>query len=156
LFFALAWAAARLGSANMLVTIRDDLQLDQMRATTPLGAILAIIALGAVVLTPIGEEILFRGFLQQAFAMRWSVRTATLLNGLAFGLVYLHLYAISRDAAGFHFRPAVAAIVVLCLIPLSALFTVCRLRSGSLFASMAAHAACNLTAIASVILYYAR
>lgn len=155
LFFALAWAAARAGFDNIIATIYDALQPDRTGATMPIAAGLAVIALGAVVLTPVGEEILFRGFLQQAFAMRWSVGTATLFNGLAFGLVHLHLNAISRDAAGFHFRPVIAFVIVLCLVPLSALLTVCRLRSGSLLASIAAHAACNFTAIGSVLLYYA-
>src|SRR5271166_334861 len=63
---------------NWCISIRDSFQLDQLRAGMPPAVVFAVIALPAMILTPIGEEILFRGFLQQAVTLRWNALVATL------------------------------------------------------------------------------
>jgi membrane protease YdiL (CAAX protease family) len=79
---------------------------------------------------------------------------ATLVRGAAFGIVHLQIVAVPHDAAGFHFRWLEGAATLAAGVLLAALFTFCRKRSGSLFASMAAHAACNLTMIGGVVFYF--
>jgi hypothetical protein len=138
---------------NLCVSIRDSFQLDQLLAVMPRAAAFAIIVLPAMILTPIGEEILFRGVIQQSFAMRWNLPVATIVNGLAFGLIHLHVHGIVHDAAGFHLRIVSATLTVLFLAGVSAVFTLCRLRSGSLYAAMVAHAACNLAMIGAIFFY---
>ena len=135
---------------NWNLSIRDSFQIDQLRALMPRAAVFAVITLPAMILTPIGEEILFRGFIQQSFTLRCNALLATLVNGLAFGLVHLHVHGLWRDATGFHLRLVSGALMVLLLAAASAAFTLCRLRSGSLYAAMAAHAACNLAMISAV------
>jgi hypothetical protein len=140
---------------NWNLTIRDSLQLKQMLAVMPPAAAFAAIVLPAMILTPIGEEILFRGLIQQSFTLRWNAVIATAVNGLAFGLIHLHVHVLWRDAAGYHLRPVSGALMFLMGVGLSAVFTFCRLRTGSLFAAMAAHAACNLFMIGAVFIHYA-
>jgi membrane protease YdiL (CAAX protease family) len=43
--------------------------------------------------------------------------------------------------------------MVLLMAGLSAVFTLCRLRSGSLYAAMIAHSACNLAMIGAIFFY---
>jgi len=100
---------------NWCVSIRDSFQLDQLRAVMPPAAVFAVLTLPAMILTPVGEEILFRGFLQQAFTLRWNVVVATLVNGLAFGLIHLHVHGLWRDSAGFHLRLVSGSLMVLSL-----------------------------------------
>jgi membrane protease YdiL (CAAX protease family) len=140
---------------NWCISILDSFRLKHLLAIMPRGAALAAITLPAMILTPIGEEILFRGFIQQAFTLRWNGIIATLVNGMAFGLVHLHVHGLSHDSAGFHLRLASGALIVLLLAGTSAVLTLCRVRSGSLFAAIVAHAACNLAMIGAVFFQYA-
>jgi membrane protease YdiL (CAAX protease family) len=140
---------------NWCVSIRDSFHLAEMRAAMPLAAAFAAVVLPAIIFSPIGEEILFRGLLQQSFARRWSVPIATVVNGLAFGLVHLHVHGLWHDAAGFHLRLVSGALMVLLMAGVSAVFTLCRLRSGSLYAAMIAHSACNLAMIGAIFFHYA-
>jgi membrane protease YdiL (CAAX protease family) len=154
LCFALGWATPHDSSSNLLAVVQKSLQLEQMRTAMPLGLILPAIGVPAIVLTPVGEEIFFRGIMQQAFAQRFNGIAAMLVQGAAFGVVHLQLVALWHDAAGFHFRWIEGASTLAAGVLLAVLFTFCRMRSGSLFASMAAHAACNLTMIGAVIFFF--
>jgi hypothetical protein len=138
---------------NWCVSIRDGFHLAEMRAAMPLAAAFAAIVLPAMIVSPIGEEILFRGFIQQSFVRRWNVSVATVVNGLAFGLVHLHVHGLWHDAAGFHLRLVSGVLMVLLMAGVSAVFTLCRLRSGSLYAAMVAHSACNLAMIGAIFFY---
>src|SRR5208337_4931771 len=97
-FYALGMALFGASPDNWNLTIRDSFQIEQLRATMPPAAVFAVIVLPAMILTPIGEEILFRGFIQQAFTLRWNAVLATLVNGFAFGLIHLHVHILWRDA----------------------------------------------------------
>jgi membrane protease YdiL (CAAX protease family) len=140
---------------NWCVSIRDSIHLAEMRAAMPLAAAFAAVVLPAMIFSPIGEEILFRGLLHQSFVRRWNVPVATAVNGLAFGLVHLHVHGLWRDAAGFHPRLVSGALMVLLMAGVSAVFTLCRMRTGSLYAAMVAHSSCNLAMIGAIFLQYA-
>jgi hypothetical protein len=139
---------------NWCLSIRNSFQIEQLRASVPPVTLFAAVALPAVIFTPVGEEILFRGLLQEAFTLRWNAVLATVVNSVAFGLIHLHVHGFWHDAAGFHFRFVSAALMVVLLAGVSTVFTFCRLRTGSLFAAITAHAACNLAMVAAVFLYY--
>jgi membrane protease YdiL (CAAX protease family) len=153
-FFAIGMALYGNSPDNWCISIRHSFQINQLRAVMPPAAVLAVITLPAMILTPIGEEILFRGLVQQSFTLRWNAALATAVNGLAFGLIHLHVHGLWHDAAGFHLRLVSGALIVILLAATSAVFTICRLRSGSLFAAMTAHAACNLAMISAVFFHY--
>jgi membrane protease YdiL (CAAX protease family) len=141
---------------NWCVSVRDSFQLKQMLTVMSPGAAFAVIAVSTLGFTPIGEEFLFRGLIQQSFTLRWNAAIATLVNGLAYGLLHLlHVHGLWHDAAGFHFRLVSGALVVLLLAGLGAGFTVCRMRTGSLWCAVAAHAACNLAMISAIFAQFA-
>ncbi len=138
---------------NWCVSIHDEFQIAQLRSSMPIAAAFAAVILPAMIVSPIGEEILFRGLLQQSFACRWNLPVATVVNGLAFGLVHLHVHGLWHDAAGFHLRFVSGALMVLLMAGVSAVFTLCRLRTGSLYAAMIAHSACNMAMIGAIFFY---
>jgi len=141
---------------NWCVSIRDSLHLNQMLAAMSPAAAFAVIALSTVSFTPIGEEFLFRGLIQQSFTLRWNAVIATVVNGFAYGLIHLlHVHGLLHDAAGFHLRLVSGALVVLLLAGLGATFTLCRLWTGSLWCAVVAHAACNLAMIAAIFFRFA-
>ena len=139
---------------NWCVSIRDAFQFDQLRTLMSPAVLFAAIVFPAMILTPAGEEILFRGFIQQAFTFRWNAFIATLVNGLAFGLIHLHVHGLWHDSSGFHLRLVSGSLMVLLLAAVSIGFTLCRLRSNSLYAAMVAHAACNLAMVTAIFFRY--
>ncbi|MDR3774609.1 MAG: CPBP family intramembrane metalloprotease [Terracidiphilus sp.] len=152
--FALGMALYGESPDNWCVSIRDSFQLNQLRGSMPIAELFAMIALPAMILTPVGEEILFRGFIQQAFSRRWNATVATVVNGLGFGLIHLHVHGIWRDGAGFHVHVVSGALMVVLMAATSYVFTQCRQRSGSLWTAMVAHSICNLVMIATIFFHY--
>jgi uncharacterized protein len=139
---------------NWCISIRNYLHFDEMRGLMSPLELFALYSLPAIFLNPIGEEILFRGFIQQSFARRFNPAVATLVNSILFGLVYLSVHGIWHDASGFHLRVGSAALALLLMICIGAVFTLCRMVSGSLWPAMAAHAAFNLTLLGTAIRVY--
>src|SRR5437016_12693510 len=89
-----------------------------------------------MIFSPIGEEILFRGVIQQAFTLRWKAGIGTAVNSFSFGLVHLLFHGIARDAAGIHLQFLSGSLMVLLMEATSYVFTLCRLRSASLWPAM--------------------
>ena len=142
---------------NWCVSIRDSFQLDKMLAVMSPATAFAVIALATISFTPIGEEFFFRGLIQQSFTLRWNAVIAMLVNGLAYGLMHLlHVHGVWHDAAGFHLRLVSGALMVLLLAGMGAIFTLCRLWTGSLWCAVVAHAACNLAMISAIFLRFVR
>jgi len=79
---------------NWCVSIRDSFRLNELRGSMPTTALFALIALPAMIVTPVGEEVLFRGFIQQAFSLRRNATAATAVNAFSFGLIHLHVHGI--------------------------------------------------------------
>ena len=126
-----------------------------MLAVRSPGAAFTVIALLTMSFTPVGEEFLFRGLIQQSFTLRWNAVIATLVNG--YGLLHLlHVHGLWRDAAGFPLWLVSGALMVLLLAGLGATFTLCRLWTGSLWCVVVADAACNLAMISAIFLHFVR
>lgn len=106
----------------------------------------------ALLFSPIGEEIFFRGVLQGALAQRWGVAIATAVECLLFGLVHLCHHGVARVGGAVAWLPLSGALWVAQMTLVALLFATLRQRSGSLYPAMAAHAAFNL-AMNSFIFY---
>jgi uncharacterized protein len=136
---------------NWDLSIRSYLRFDEMRGLLSPVQLFALFGLPAVFVNPVGEEILFRGFIQEAFSSRFNRAFASALSSVLFGILYLYLHGIWHDASGFHLRlgSALLAIVLMALIGFT--FYLCRAISGSLWAAIAAHAAFSLALLAAAI-----
>lgn len=124
---------------------QDDLETKARttvdRASGPVAAVVLVIVL--CVLTPIAEEIFFRGLLFRSLHRVAGLAVSVIGAGAVFGLV--------------HFDPApVPAVVVATQLGLLALFGValCLLvhRTGRLAASIVAHAAFNAVTVVTLLL----
>jgi membrane protease YdiL (CAAX protease family) len=156
LFFSLGMVLYGNSPDNWCISIRNYLHFEELRGLMPPLALFALYALPAIFLNPIGEEMLFRGFIQQAFTRRFNAVFATAVSSLLFGLIYLYLHGLWRDASGLHLRLGSAALAVFVMACIGVVFTLCRILSGSLWPAMAAHAAFNLTLLAETIHEYIR
>ena len=96
------------------------------------AAVLSVLALA--VLTPIAEEIFFRGFVQRGLVNRWGPVPGLIVSAAVF--------------SGLHFSPEVLLPVFVTGLLLGALYW----RTGSLWPCIAVHAAQNLAAVLTIML----
>ena len=109
-----------------------------LRPTGPLDAALSV---AAVSLAPaVGEELVFRGALLVSLAKRFGEPAAIALTALAFGSIHLDVVG----EAIMLYRVPFAILIGLGLATL-------RLRTGSLAATMLAHATVNALTFAAVV-----
>ena len=140
---------------NWNLTIRDAFQLKQMLAYMSPAAVYAVITLSTMSFTSIGEEFFIRGLIQESFTLRWNAVIAILVNGFAYGVMHLlHVHGLWHDAAGHHLRLVSGSLMVLLLAGVGAVFTLCRLWTGSLWCAVVSHAACNLAMISAIFFHY--
>ena len=98
------------------------------------GGYVIFTALALAVLTPIAEEVFFRGFLQKGMVNRWGAAPGIILSAAVF--------------AGLHFQPAVIVPVFITGLLLGALYW----HTGSLWPGILVHGAQNLVAILGIVL----
>jgi membrane protease YdiL (CAAX protease family) len=102
------------------------------------GAKLAIIAVTAVLVAPVVEELFFRGLLLRALQRRFSAPVAVAISAVAFGA--LHLLGDVHAGA-----------VLPALVALGMLSGILAVRTGNLSRSILLHAGFNLLAVVSVL-----
>lgn len=127
---------------NWYVTIRNA-----YANTVPLaseGAFL-IITIPALIFSPIGEEIYFRGFLQDALTTQFSYRASVIGESLFFGVIHLCHHGLSLTNQQLIFRPISGSIWVLLMFLTACLFAWLKRKSGSIYPAIVAHVAFNLT-----------
>lgn len=100
-----------------------------------------VLALTAVVLAPVAEEVLFRGVVFQGLRARMGFWAAALLSATLFTLAHL-------EGGG-----VLAGVVIASgILPLGVAFAALLERRGSLLAAIAAHAAYNSVGVALLVL----
>ncbi len=104
----------------------------------PLGTRL-LIAVSAVTLVPLAEEILFRGIVLSALMRHLPVAMAVIVDACVFALV--HLPGMGWKPQGL---PALGLVAVLCCWR--------RLKTGSVYSGVAIHAGNNLLAMIGLLM----
>ena len=98
----------------------------------------------AILFSPIGEEILFRGLIQQTVAERWGRIWGTGVAAFLFAGVHLLHHGILKDSTGWTVLWTSGGIWWLLIFSTSVVFSWLRLRYRSLVPSIVAHASFNL------------
>lgn len=138
---------------NWYVTIQNA-----YRKAVPAGnqsklSLFLIITVPALIFSPIGEEIYFRGFLQEALITRFSYSLSIIVESLFFGVVHLFHHGLSFANHQLIFRPVSGSVWVLLMFLTACLFAWLKRKSGSIYPAIVAHAAFNLTM--NVCIFYA-
>jgi membrane protease YdiL (CAAX protease family) len=113
----------------------------------------AIFALISMIFSPIGEELMYRGFIHQCFEPQYGRKGASRIDSAAFALTHLAHYGIVFTAAGWVFKPLPAFLWVIAMFAVSRFFFYCRVQSGSIWGAILAHAGFNL-AMTFIIFYF--
>jgi len=112
-----------------------------------------IYAVTSMTFSPIGEELFYRGIVHESFAVKHGERKASLWDSLAFALTHLAHFGIVYIAGGWNFLLIPALLWVAGMFLSSRIFFYCKVKSGSLFGAIMAHAGFNLMMI-YLIFYY--
>lgn len=108
------------------------------------GSALILLAPVVILGAPLGEELLFRGFLYRGLRRRFSVWPAALISGLVFGVIHISPESGRQAAATAILVPALSLLGV----ALAHLYE----RRKSLVAPIAGHAAFNLIGYLAIAL----
>ncbi len=142
--FAIGYTLFGVGADNWFVTIAKSYRQIVDTDGWPALRLHLFFTVPALIFSPIGEEIFFRGYLQYTLERRFSARTSTLAECAAFGAVHICHHGLLLTAAGVSVRPLSGALWVLLMFGAALLFAYLRKTSGSLLPAIAAHAAFNL------------
>jgi membrane protease YdiL (CAAX protease family) len=112
------------------------------------GVDLAANVLTAGLIAPIGEELLYRGVIAQAWARQSSARRAILFSAIVFA--FAHTLTVGGTSVGDAL--SVAAVAFIVRLPLGIALGWLWIRRRSIVATIALHAAYNLAIVAIVAL----
>jgi uncharacterized protein len=107
----------------------------------------------ALLFSPFGEEIFFRGFLQEAISTKLFYGRAMVVDSLFFALIHLFHHGFVKDSAGvIRFYPLSGAIWVLLMFATAMVFAILKMKSRSIYPAIVAHAIFNL--VMNVAIFY--
>lgn len=107
----------------------------------------------AILLSPIGEEIFYRGLAQETLEQKFSVRVSTVMECSLFALVHQVHHGIINTADGLTFLPLSGTLWFILMFFVAWIFAWLRKRSGSIFISILAHMVFNLIMNITIFLF---
>lgn len=132
------------GPDHWYIAISEQYLLGDVISRLPLAMVMVMFTVPAMVFSPVGEEVFFRGMIHESVREHHGERLATLVNGLAFAGAHFFHYGILRDAGGWRVRAIPGLLWFALMVGVSWVFTLCRRQSGSIWPAVLAHATFNL------------
>lgn len=149
LFCLLVWWIGDLlyqnSSSNWLVyisqsySIPEGVDLNEQRLT-----FFIIFGVISMIFSPIGEELMYRGFIHRCFVQKLGENNASIVDSTAFALTHLAHFGILFVNGNWEFRPIPALIWVGLTFLAARIFFLIKQKSGSILGAILAHAAFNL------------
>ncbi len=133
------------GIENWFVSIGNNYQSIMDTRAMSFFTLNLIFTLPAMLFSPIGEEIFFRGIFQKTLEQKFPIFTCALIESAFFALVHLAHHGILKSKEGFEFLPISASLWVLHMFGVALMFAWLRSKSGSIYVCIASHSAFNLT-----------
>ena len=138
---------------NWYVSIKNSYLRTFDTTGMPVQQLFIIFTIPALIFSPIGEEIFFRGFLQEALATKFTYRNAMIADSLFFALIHIFHHGIVKDLAGqIHFYPVSGLIWVLLMFVTAITFALLKQKSGSIYPAIVSHVVFNL--VMNICIFY--
>ena len=134
-----------MGADNWFISIANNYRNTLDTRGLALWQLHVFFTLPAVMFSPIGEEIFFRGLLYVALQERFGARAAAITEAALFSLVHVCHHGLWWAATGWTFRPVSGVLWMLLMFGAALVFSALRQRSGSLGPAIVAHATFNVT-----------
>ena len=137
-------------SNHWYVSIAGSYQRTMDTRSLPLWALYLIFTVPALMFSPIGEELFFRGMLQQALQDKLSAPLATGVECSLFAVVHLCHHGVLWTATGLDWTPRSAWPWMALMFGTAWWFAWLRQRSGSLYPAIVAHMGFNAVMNATI------
>ncbi len=140
---------------NWFVSIKNSYLRTTDTTAMTVQQLFIMFTIPAIIFSPIGEEIFFRGFLQESLATKFSYRNAMIIDSLFFALIHLFHHGIVNDLSGqIHFYPLSGIIWVALMFVTAIVFALLKKISGSIYPAIVSHAVFNL--VMNITIFYGR
>lgn len=128
---------------NWVVTVRTEYDKMPMPEGTPALTTYLMFTLPALLFSPLGEELFFRGVLDESLAQRMGAFISALVTAALFACVHLlhHGALLTGDMSAASLGSSLLWMLMMFLAALT--FSFVRRRSGTVWAAVLAHAAFN-------------
>lgn len=134
-----------LSDDNWFISIKESYLRTFDTTGMPVLQLFITFTIPALIFSPIGEEIFFRGFLQEALTTKFSYRHAMIIDSLFFALIHLFHHGIVKDNTGqLHFYALSGTIWVALMFTTAMVFAFLKKKSGSVYPAIVSHAVFNL------------
>ena len=154
LVYFIGWGIFGNTNEHWYISLLNQVISEEDRALMSTAVLFPIVTFPAIIFSPVGEELLFRGMIHEAFKKTDAVWRAGIINSLAFALIHIFHYGISyQSSTGWEFQPWTGLLWFFLMAGVSGLFTLCREKSESIFPAMISHSAFNLTMNATIFLF---
>ncbi|HTF81395.1 MAG TPA: CPBP family intramembrane glutamic endopeptidase, partial [Cytophagales bacterium] len=131
--------------SNWLVYLSRSYSIDKTSLTTQIRWIyFCIYAVVAMTLSPIGEELLFRGIIFETISTKYNSRKAAIVDSTAFAMVHLAHFGIVFDMGAWHILWIPAILWFVAMYMASKLFLALKIYSESIWGAIFAHAGFNV------------
>lgn len=132
-------------SNNWFVTIQNFyIGNGAFDKSAPVWKSFLIFTIPALIFSPIGEELFFRGFLQEALKLNFSERFSTIIECSCFGLIHLFHHGLVNVSGKIIFVPLSGSIWVILMAAVAFMLLQIRKLSHSLYPAIVCHASFNL------------
>lgn len=128
---------------HWFVSVADSFRVQPTKGL-PMVAVFLMFTIPAMIFSPIGEEIFFRGYLQRMLETRFSERASTAIEASWFAGAHLIHHGIVISAVGVGFRPLSGTLWFALMFGLSWMLASLRKRHDSILPAILAHSAHNL------------
>lgn len=132
-------------SDNWFVTIGNAYFSDPKMFHIPKFTLFIIFTIPAILFSPVGEELFFRGLIHESIKVKWNNKIATIINSALFGLVHFLHHGILNKGGSIQIFWVSGLIWVGLIFLCSNVFTLIRYKTESIWPSVIAHLFFNLT-----------
>ncbi len=129
---------------HWFISIINQVMSPEVREMLPFTAVFFITTLPSMILSPIGEELFFRGMIHEVTKEKTNEFHAKVTNSLTFATVHIMHYGFIIEGTNVDFLFGAGSVWFLLMFGLSMLFSICKSRSGSIFPAIIAHSSFNL------------
>jgi membrane protease YdiL (CAAX protease family) len=150
--YALGYLLFGMGDDNWYRSVGRSFPVNPAMEAMSMGQLFLALTIPALIFSPIGEEIFFRGLVHEAVATRLSRRAGMLTDAGLFAAVHLFHHGVARVESQWQIFPVSGLLWAALIFGVAVLFAYCRRQSGSLLGAILAHAAFNLTMNATIFL----
>ena len=129
---------------NWFMTVGNFYTVTPEMAEFPMWALFLMFTIPALIFSPFGEELFFRGFMQSTLEQRLTPKAAMSVVAIIFAGIHLFHHGVARENNEFKFYFLSGCIWFGLIFTTSILFEICRRKSGCIWASVICHMSFNL------------